>query len=80
MAITWNDPIKTYFSPSDISHMLQIQPQLDLSNYGSVRDNAVLVYQWVSTGRMPPSAPWTVKHPDWVANFKAWIEAGTPES
>lgn len=77
MAITWNDPIKTYFTTSDINHMKQVQPQIDLSDYGSVKDNAVLIYQRVSDGSMPPGRPWSAS---WIANFKEWVEAGSPES
>ena len=40
MAITWNDPIKTYFTAYDIQHMKQVQPQIDLGDYTSVKDNA----------------------------------------
>ena len=77
MAITWNDPIKSYFSAYDTSHMKQVQPQIDLSNYTSVKLNAVLIYPWVKDGRMPPGRPWVAA---WIANFKTWIEAGCPES
>jgi hypothetical protein len=76
MSVTWNDPIKSYFSPYDVSHMKQVQPQLNLADYQSTKDNAVLVYQWVSTKRMPPGNPW----PDaQIAIYKEWIEAGCPE-
>lgn len=77
MAITWNDPIKSYFSSSDIGHMKQVQPQIDLANYASVKDNAVLIYQRVADKTMPPGSPWK---DEWIANFKTWVEAGTPES
>ncbi len=77
MAITWNDPIKSYFSTYDTSHMKQVQPQIDLSDYTSVKDNAVLIYPRVADKTMPPGRPWI---DPWIANFKAWIEAGCPES
>jgi hypothetical protein len=74
--ITWNNTIKEYFRPYDIEHMLQVQPQIDLGNYDSVKDNAVLIYQWVSTKRMPPGNPWIQ---EWIDNFKQWTEAGFPQ-
>jgi hypothetical protein len=77
MAPTWNDPIKSYFSSSDIGHMKQVQPQIDLSNYTSVKDNGVLIYQRLADKTMPPGRPW----PDaQIATFRSWVEAGCPES
>ncbi|HEY2737364.1 MAG TPA: hypothetical protein VGK45_03105 [Thermoanaerobaculia bacterium] len=76
MAITWNDPIKTYFTAYDIQHMKQVQPQIDLGDYTSVKDNAVLIYPRLADGTMPPGG-WV---DEWINNFKAWIEAGSPES
>jgi hypothetical protein len=76
MAITWNDPIKTYFTSYDITHMKQVQPQIDLGDYTSVKDNAVLIYPRLADGSMPPGG-WNA---DWIKNFKDWIEAGYPES
>jgi hypothetical protein len=77
MAITWNDPIKTYFTAYDIQHMKQVQPQIDLGDYTSVKDNAVFIYPRVEDQSMPPGSPWSA---EWIANFKAWIEAGYPET
>jgi hypothetical protein len=82
MAITWNNPIKGYFTSIDIDHMKQIQPQLDLGDYTSVKDNGVLVYQRLTDKDhpMPPKStggPWSQ---DKIDNFRAWIEAGYPES
>ncbi len=79
MAITWNE-IQTYFTDYDASHMKQVQPQIDLRDYDSVKNNAVLIYPWVADGRMPPGdRRWTKAHPEWITNFKAWIEAGFPK-
>jgi hypothetical protein len=79
MAITWNDPIKGYFATSSYNriHMLQVQPQMDLADYNSVKVNAVLIYQRVADKSMPPGRPWDDA---WIANFKTWVEAGCPES
>ena len=77
MAITWNNTIKAYFTQRDIDHMKQIQPQLDLGDYTSVKDNAVLVYQRLSDKVHPmPPGGWPQA---WIDNFKAWTEAGSPE-
>jgi hypothetical protein len=76
MAITWNVPIKTYFTSYDITHMKQVQPQIDLGDYTSVKDNAVLIYPRLADKSMPPGG-WV---DEWIQNFKDWIEAGYPES
>jgi len=81
MAITWTNTIKGYFTQTDVNHMKLVQPQLDLSDYTSTKDNAVLVYnRLIDKERpMPPKStggPWLQEKID---NFKKWIEAGTPE-
>jgi hypothetical protein len=78
-APTWNNPIKTYFTPTDVQHMLDIAG-FDLSSYSDVRDNAPgagNIYDMVSSGKMPPNSPWPT---EWVTNFKAWMDAGYPEN
>src|ERR1700694_4447333 len=54
--------IKTYFTQTDIQHMLQVsQGSIDLSSCSSVLANAQLIYQHVSGGTpppMPPGNPW----------------------
>jgi hypothetical protein len=75
MAITWKDPIRTYFRQDDIDHMKPLE--IDLSDYGSTRDNAVVIYQQVSNQSMPPDQPWSA---EWINNFEAWIDNGCPES
>jgi hypothetical protein len=76
MTPTWENPIKTYFTSGDVACMKKVQPQLDLADYTSTKDNAVLIYPMVSSKRMPPGRPWTDEQ---IANFKAWTEAGCPE-
>jgi hypothetical protein len=81
MAITWTNTIKGYFTQTDVNHMKLVQPQLDLSDYTSTKDNAVLVYnRLIDKERpMPPKStggPWPQEKID---NFRKWIEAGTPE-
>jgi hypothetical protein len=73
---TWNDPIKTYFTPVDVKHMMQVA-NLDLSSYKDVSTNAADIYAQVSSGNMPPNDPWPS---DWVNNFSTWAQNGCPES
>ncbi len=72
---TWNDPIKTYFTPVDVKHMKQVR-NLDLSSYADVSAHAEDIYDQVSSGNMPPNAPWP---PEWVNNFSTWAQNGCPE-
>jgi hypothetical protein len=41
----------------------------------SLAANAQRVYHAVSSGKMPPDAPWPA---DRIALFKQWIDAGCP--
>jgi hypothetical protein len=75
MAITWNDPIRTYFRQDDIDHMKPMD--IDLGKYGSVKDNAAGIYQQVSSKSMPPDKPWS---DEWIDNFGTWVDDGCPES
>ncbi len=75
MGITWEKDVKGYFTDYDVRHMLQIQPQLNLRSYDSVKDNAVLIYERVATKSMPPGG-WEDQR---IADFKSWVEGGTPE-
>jgi hypothetical protein len=65
--------IKTYFNQTDIQHMLQqSQGSIDLSNCASVLSNSQLIYQKVSSGKMPPGNPWPAA---WINNFYAWMNS-----
>ena len=71
--VTW-DQIRKQFTDIDIQHMKDITGgTLDLSDCKSVHDWAQEIYNRVSTGSMPPGNPWSK---EWVANFKAWMDAG----
>jgi hypothetical protein len=74
-APTWNDPIKSYFTPTDVAHMKQVA-NLDLSSYTDVTANVMEIYGQVKTGNMPPNAPWPQ---DWRNNFATWAQNGCPE-
>ncbi|MGC1784352.1 MAG: hypothetical protein WA708_17650 [Acidobacteriaceae bacterium] len=49
--------------------------KLDDPAWMCVPANAQNVYDQVSSGHMPPDAPWP---PDRVALFKKWMDAGCP--
>ncbi len=69
-APTW-DLIKTYFTPAEVTCMLNnSQGQIDLSSCASVVANAQNIYNHVATGAMPPGNPWP---PEWVNNFYTWM-------
>ena len=75
-AVTWQT-IKGQFRPIDISHMKQVTGgSIDLGSYESVKANGLDIYGKVSTGEMPPGNRWS---PQYVANFKAWMDAGYPQ-
>lgn len=75
---TWNDPIKGYFTQTDIDHMKQ--ERIDLSSYDAVKTNGERIYRAVSSGFMPPASS---KEPKWsatrVSTFKQWMDAGYPQ-
>jgi hypothetical protein len=64
------DVIKTYFTQTDVQHMLEVtQGGIDLSNCSSVLSNAAMIYQKVSTHAMPPGNPWPAEK---INNFFSW--------
>jgi hypothetical protein len=80
---TW-DTIKTYFRPTDITHMKSVtKGSIDLSNCASVAAHAQDIYNMVCTdpnnpdcqGSMPPDQNWSE---EWQQNFLAWMKAGSP--
>jgi hypothetical protein len=75
---TWNDPIQSYFTSTDVGHMKQVTSgRIDLSSYQSVSSNGSIIYSMVSGKQMPPGNPWS---DEWIATFSAWKSAGYPES
>lgn len=75
-APTWSNPIQSYFTPTDVAHMKEVAG-FDLSSYKDVVANADDIYSQVSSGNMPPGAPWPQ---EWVDNFATWAQNGFPES
>ena len=51
-AVTWTNDIKKMFTDLDIDHMKS--KGIDLSDYQSVKINAVSIYTRVAQGSMPP--------------------------
>jgi hypothetical protein len=49
--------------------------KLDDPAWMCVLANAQNVYEQVSSGHMPPDAPWP---PDRISLFKKWMDAGCP--
>ena len=76
---TWQTPIKSFFNDIDISHMLRVNSDIDLSDYKSVVANKDAIFERVSDGSMPrpPSPPWSA---DFIAIFKTWMDNNCPES
>ena len=72
---TWENPVKSFFRPFDVTSMKK--KGIDLSSYDDVKKHASNIYDRVSAGDMPCDAPWP---DDRVNTFKAWIDAGTPQS
>ncbi len=80
---TWQNYIQGLFNAVDVGHMVRDPggsgKPLDLGSYQSVKANGQRIYDEVSSHRMPkpPSQPWTQ---EMIATFKAWMDAGSPES
>jgi hypothetical protein len=75
MAITWLNPIKGYLAPS-AAHMKQVTGgAIDLSSYISVKTNLSDIWDQISSKSMPPGGGWPDNQ---IADFKAWMDAGTP--
>ena len=77
MTVSFNTDILPLFTRIDIEHMSALGAVLDDYSFMSQPEKASLVYEAVSTGRMPPSTsgeqPWSQ---DKVQLFKAWIDGG----
>lgn len=62
--------IRGYFTDTDRAHMLQQSGgSLDLHDRKSVLSNAASIYDQVSSGRMPPGAPWGQQK---IQGFYSW--------
>ena len=67
--------IRPLFTQEDVDHMLDVNPDLDLSSYDSVKANADDIYNVLSSGEMPPDQPWPKAQVD---KFKQWMDDGYP--
>lgn len=67
--------IRPLFTQEDVDHMLDVNPDLDLSSYDSVKANASDIYNVISNGEMPPDQPWPKSQVDM---FKQWMDEGYP--
>jgi hypothetical protein len=75
MALGFATDIRPLFRKEDIQCMRNAGVNLDDFAWMSVPANAQSVYEQVSSGAMPPDAPWPA---DRVALFKKWMDAGYP--
>ena len=75
MALSFAADIRPLFRDGDIRCMKPAGIRLDDPAWMCVPANAQQVYGAVSTGKMPPDAPWLA---DRVSLFKKWMEAGCP--
>ena len=79
--MNFENDIKPLFRQVDQEHMAPLG--IDLWDYNSVKTNAAGILSTVSStnpvDRMPPDDPWNPNHPDRIATFQAWIDAGFPE-
>ena len=80
---TWENRIRGLFNALDVNHMLRDPggsgDPLDLASYKSVKANGPRIYDAVKNDFMPrpPSPKWTVEMKN---DFKAWMDAGYPET
>ena len=75
MALSFKTDIRPLFREGDVECMTPAGVLLDDAAWMCVAANAQLVYGAVSSGTMPPDAPWP---PDRVSLFKRWMDAGCP--
>jgi hypothetical protein len=75
MALSFAKDIRPLFRDGDVSCMATKGVSLDDPTWMCVPSNAQDVYVQVSTGAMPPDAPWST---DRISLFKRWMDAGYP--
>jgi hypothetical protein len=75
MALSFAKDIRPLFREGDVKCMSGAGVHLDDPAWMRVAANAQAVYGSVSTGSMPPDAPWPAER---VKIFKAWIDEGLP--
>ncbi|MGC2162897.1 MAG: hypothetical protein WA634_13360 [Silvibacterium sp.] len=74
MALSFEKDIRPLFREGDVKCMSP-GVRLDDPAWMRVAANAQAVYHAVSTGAMPPDAPWKEAQ---VKTFKAWMDEGFP--
>jgi hypothetical protein len=75
MALSFAKDIRPLFRDGDVKCMAPAGVRLDDPAWMCVAANAQTVYHAVSTGAMPPDAPWTEER---VKMFKSWMDEGFP--
>jgi hypothetical protein len=75
MALSYANDIRPLFRNGDIQCMAPMGVLLDDPTWMCVQVNAQTVYGQVSTGSMPPDAPWSQ---DRITLFKNWMDEGCP--
>jgi hypothetical protein len=73
MALGFATDIRPLFREGDVRCMKGAGVRLDDAAWMCVPANAQLVYGAVSSGKMPPDAPWAAER---VALFKQWMDEG----
>ena len=76
--VSFQQEILPLFTQTDIDHMQRLGVTLDDYSYMSTPDNAMKVYDQLSSKKMPPSrggggGPWSDTN---VGLFKSWIDGG----
>lgn len=75
MTLSFATDIRPLFRDGDIKCMENAGVHLDDPAWMCIPANAQNVYSQVSTGAMPPDAPWP---PNRISLFKKWMDAGYP--
>jgi len=73
MALSFAKDIRPLFREGDVKCMAPAGVRLDDPAWMSVAANAQAVYHAVSSGAMPPDAPWPKER---VKAFKTWMDEG----
>jgi len=68
--VTWNQRVRGFFTWNNAQCMTKY---LNLTDIGSVSDNADTIYKMLSQEKMPPGDPWPQ---DQIALFKQWLDNG----
>ena len=75
MAVSFATDIRPLFREGDVECMSAAGVHLDDFAWMRVPANAQSVFDAVSSGTMPPDAPWPKEH---LALLQEWIDAGYP--